>query len=83
MSAKDYLDNIGKWLERQTVSIETASGTQEYTLESYPMLTGGRVIESIARQSSATLDGITDNQSDIWAINISLVYRNEFTRVPL
>lgn len=74
MTAKEFTDSLGKWLERQSVSV----GGALYKLESYPDLTGGREIRSISRQSSATLDATTEDQSELWVINMRLTYRNEY-----
>lgn len=73
-AVKEWLDNLGRWLERQTVNI---SGL-DYTLESYPPLTGRRTFLSIQRQTPAYLDNTQDNNAEDWAIYISARYRNEF-----
>ena len=93
MSDKELLDTIGKWLERQPVRViediipdgeeEAVPTPVEYILQGYPLLTGGRVIEEISRQSSAQIDSITEDQSELWAINLRLLYRNEFHLIPV
>ena len=75
-AVKEWLDNLGRWLERQAVTIDG----KEYRLESYPLLTGERKFLSIARQTPAYLDRINDNQSEDWAISLSARYQNEFER---
>lgn len=75
-AVKEWLDNLGKWLERQIVTI----GGEEYALTDYPTLTGERKFLSIDRQTPAYLDSTNDNKSENWAIYISARYRNEFDR---
>lgn len=75
-AVKEWLDNLGKWLERQIVKID---GT-EYLLTEYPELTGNRKFLSINRQTPGYLDSTNENQSENWAIYISARYQNEFDR---
>lgn len=75
-AVKEWLDNLGKWLERQIVVIDD----EEMALEDYPLLTRGREFLSIERQTPAYLDSVNDNKSENWAIYISARYRNEFDR---
>lgn len=71
---KEWLDNLGRWLEKQTIVI----GTVEYKLDEYPALTRGRAFNSIKRASTAFLDSINEAKAENWAINISAIYKNEF-----
>lgn len=73
---KEWLDNLGKWLEKQTVVIDSA----QYTLEQYPKLTGNRKLTKIERQTPAFCSSINENKSEDWVINITAQYRNEFDR---
>ena len=73
---KEFLDNIGKWLEKQPVKINDAT----YTLESYPEITDGRIIESVARQTPSYLDTTNENEVQDWVISMDLQYRNIFYR---
>lgn len=73
---KEWLDNLGRWLERQTITI----GTTDYTLSAYPVLTGSRKILSISRQSPAFLNAINENKTEDWILDMSLRYTNEFFR---
>lgn len=75
-AVKEWLDNLGKWLERQPVKIDET----EYLLTEYPELTGNRKFLSINRQTPGYLDSTNDNQSENWAIYISARYKNEFDR---
>ena len=71
---KEWLDNLGKWLERKKVMIDGL----EYQLEEYPPLTDGRTFLSINRQTPAYLDNTSDNQTEDWAIYISARYIYEY-----
>lgn len=71
---KEWLDDLGRWLEGQTVS----DGETSYTLESYPVLTGTRRIRSIARTAPAYLAGTDESGTEDWAVSISVHYTNEF-----
>lgn len=73
---KEWLDNLGRWLERQTITI----GGTEYRLEDYPTLTGNRKFLDISRQTPGYLDSINDNKSEDWNIYISARYQNIFSR---
>ena len=69
-NVKEWLDNLGKWLEQKKVLI---NGT-EYQLKELPPLTDGRKFLSIIRQTTAYLDTVNENQSENWAIYISARY---------
>lgn len=74
---KEFLDTLGKWLERQPVKV---NGREE-KLAGYPELaSGNRVIKSIGRTapahpSVAYQDGVED-----WTMGLRLMYENEFDR---
>ena len=74
IQVKDFLDKLGKWLEKQTVTI----GTQEHKLEAYPSLTDNREITSISRTTSAYLDTVEENKTENWVISMILRYSNEY-----
>ena len=71
---KEWLDNLGRWLERQTVVINET----EYKLNDYPNLTRGRTFKNIQRVTPSYLDSINENKAENWAINIVATYKNEF-----
>ena len=75
-NVKEWLDNLGKWLEQKKVMI---NGT-EYQLVEYPPLTDGRKFLSISRQTPAYLDTVNDNQSENWAVYISARYQYEYQK---
>ena len=76
IKTKEWLDNLGVWLERQIVTINDT----EYRLEEYPDLTGDRKFLSIERQSPAYLDKNEEDATEDWVIYISARYQNEFNR---
>lgn len=66
---KEFLDLIGKWLERQAVA---------HQLERYPELDGSRKIKSIVRTTPAYLDKAYDDGIEDWSISITATYENTF-----
>lgn len=78
INVKEWVDNLGKWLSRETVIING----NPYRLEEYPPLTGGRKLISFDRQlqTQGNLDTIEENGSENWAIKIIAIYKNEFDR---
>lgn len=75
-SVKEWLDNLGKWLEKQPITIDG----QGYRLNEYPELTGNREFLTIERQTPGYLYSTNENKSENWVISISARYRNEFHR---
>lgn len=73
-NVKEWLDSLGRWLERQDVTI----GGVVYRLSGYPELTGDRRFKSISRQTPAYLDAINDNKTEDWNIYIAAQYENTF-----
>lgn len=73
---KEWLDNLGRWLEGNAVKI----GETIYKLEEYPALSQGRKFLEISRQGPSYLDSVDENYTDNWAISISATYVNDFYR---
>ena len=71
---KEFLDNLGKWLEKQPITI----GGEVKKLKNYPVLTDGREITEIARQTPAYLDSTSEGNVQDWVISLALKYRNIF-----
>ena len=72
---KEFLDSLGKWLEKQPITI----GGEEYKLESYPELSSdSRTITSINRMTPAYLSSVFDDGIENWVLSINLSYDNEF-----
>ena len=75
-AVKEWLDNLGRWLEGQKVNINSV----DYRLESYPELSGNRRFLSISRQTPAYLSATNENNSEDWAIYITARYQNDFNK---
>lgn len=73
---KEFLDKLGKWLEKQPVMIDG----QQQKLSAYPQLTEGREITEISRQTPAYLDNTSEGNVQDWVISLALRYRNIFYR---
>ena len=76
---KALLDALGRWLEREPVDV---NGTI-YLLDEYEALPNGRKFLAIERISSATLDAIGEDQSELWVIQMRAIYRNEYNKTPI
>ena len=76
MTAKEWLDTFGRWIECQPVMI---NGTQ-YVLAGWPNLTGNREIRAITRQAPAYLTSVNEDKSENWIMDVVIRYRNEFDR---
>lgn len=73
---KEWLDNLGRWLEQQTVTINGMA----YKLAELPALTDGRKLRRFQRRTPAHLDSIEANNAENWAIYLTAQYQNEFYR---
>lgn len=73
-NVKEWLDTLGKWLEKQKVTIDNV----EYQLDDYPDLTGDREFTKIARTSQSHLYNTTEDKVEDWAISIQATYKNEY-----
>lgn len=76
-AVKEWLDNLGRWLEKQTIIIDET----EYKINEYPTLTGNRKMLAFTRNTPAFLNSVEENQVEDWIINIQLRYSNEFKRI--
>lgn len=74
---KEWLDNLGRWLEKQPVVING----EDQQLTEYPPLTHGRSIESITRTSPAYQTEESESKTEDWAINVEAVYTNRFKKI--
>ena len=75
MRIKEFLDILGKWLERQPVIIQ---GTTE-RIEAYPSLeSGNRIIKAITRSTPAFLNAVYETGVEDWIISGQLTYNNEY-----
>ena len=75
MRIKEFLDILGKWLERQPVIIQGATEK----LETYPPLeSGNRIIKAITRSTPAFLNAVYETGVEDWIISGQLTYNNEY-----
>ena len=74
LSVKEFLDALGKWLERQQIIV---SGNTEQ-LHEYPELDEGRIITSIARSTPAHCNVAYQDGVEDWLISILVRYKYEY-----
>ena len=74
ITTKERLDKLGRWLNRQPVTIK---GT-DYTLETYPALTGGRVLRELKLTVPAHSDGVAEDGTEDWFCQVEARYTNDF-----
>lgn len=75
ISVNKFLDDLGTWICREPVLIDD----EEYRLESYPELTGGRKITHAIRFNSYAMEP-NENGSQDWVIPITVHYTHEFEK---
>lgn len=73
---KQWLDDLGKWLERQPITIDGV----EHKLSGYPELQNNQSFDSISRQTPGYLESINEDRSEDWQIHISAKYKNIYKR---
>lgn len=73
---KEWLDDLGRWLEQQPI---TEKG-EKYVLECYPELTDKREIKNIQRLSPAYLQTVSENLIETWALSLQVRYTNEYQK---
>lgn len=74
---KELLDAIGRWLERQPITVNG----EMHTMDAYPALTeGNRKIRAISRTSPSHLNAVYQNGVEDWLFSSSLRYENNFCR---
>ena len=73
-ATKEWLDTLGRWLNRETVTISKT----DYTLTDYPALTGGRILRTVKLIVPAHLDGVENNGAEDWVCQIQARYTNDF-----
>lgn len=76
VTTKEWLDKLGRWLNRQPVTIDST----DYTLNTYPALTGGRVLRELRLTVPAHLDGVGENGAEDWVCQVEARYTNDFKR---
>lgn len=71
---KEWLDAMGRWLGRQSVTVQD----QSCRLEAYPALSGGRAMLDISIQAPAYLYERDEHQIETWAVELTARYENIF-----
>lgn len=71
---KEFLDTLGKWLERQPIAVEG----EQIQLHEYPKLDNGRKITSISRTAPGHLDSAYQDGTEDWLISLELKYEHEY-----
>ena len=66
---KEWLDDLGRWFEGQTVGSSVIV---------YPTLTGNRRFTEIRRTSPAHIYAVSESGTEDWAISINARYTNTF-----
>lgn len=79
-AVKEWLDNLGRWLERQEIVLSVDGVPTTYHLTSYPAISDSRTITGIQRTAPSYLNGENDNGTEDWAISISATYENRYRR---
>ena len=74
INIKEWLDNLGKWLEKQPIKI----GDDSYKLNDYPTLDEGREFESIKRMTQSYPSAENASGTEDWEIMIQALYKNEY-----
>ena len=74
VSVKEWLDNLGRWLEKQNVTIDE----QTHKLNTYPNLTDNRKFLTISRNTPGYLDNTNEDQTEDWVIQITARYQKEY-----
>ena len=75
MSVQEFLDNLGKWICREPVTIDG----KETRLSAFPALSSGREIKRITRNNSYGLEPKESGVQD-WLLPITVQYTNEYEK---
>ena len=75
-AVKEWLDRLGRWLSGQSVCLQG----QEYALEQYPALTGGRRFLDFSVQAPAGLYERDEHHVETWAVSLAARYENIYQK---
>lgn len=75
---KEFLDTLGRWLERQPV--QTGDGRTAQLTEYPPLESGNREIRVITRTNPGHLSAAYQDGVEDWMLSATLRYENEFDR---
>lgn len=76
MTINEFLDSLGSWLGKETISVDGA----EYQLTAYPEISGGRKIKRIVRFNSYALEP-NENRTQDWVLPVTVEYTHEYQKV--
>lgn len=76
MRVKEFLDTLGKWLEKQPVTISD----DVYQLATYPAIGENRKIDSIMRTTPAYLYAVSQDGIEDWMISGQLRYEVDYNK---
>lgn len=76
LRTKEFLDTLGKWLERQPVIINGVT----HQLDTYPILDQNRTIKTIVRTNPSYLNSAYQDGIEDWVIAITLRYEAEYDK---
>lgn len=74
INIKEWLDNLGKWLEKQPIKI----GDEVFKLKDYPKIGEGRTFNNVKRMSQSYPAAENASGTEDWEIIIQALYDNEF-----
>lgn len=77
-AVKEWLDALGRWLEKQTIYLDVNDTPTAFTLDAYPSLGSDRRILSIQRTAPSYCDGVNENLTEDWAISVEVRYITNF-----
>lgn len=75
-SAKERLDCLGRWMGGQPVTLQE----QEYRLNAYPALSGGRRFLDVSIQAPAWLYERDEHHVETWAVALAARYENIYQK---
>lgn len=76
VETKEWMDKFAEWLIRKAVTIDG----EIYQMKKWPALSGDREIRRITRNTPAYLAEVTEDKSESWVMDLTIVYRQEFDR---
>lgn len=76
VSIKDWLDDLGRWLEGQAVEVNGES----CKLDSYPTMTDGRRLLGFSRLSASYMDVPTEDHVETWLVALTARYENVYLK---
>lgn len=87
MRVQEWLSLLGRWLERQPITVGSSEHNRDntepsdvtYQLEEYPELeSGNRVITAIRQTNAAHMNAAYNNGVEDWALSLTLRYTNDY-----